>query len=160
MHERRAGQKEKTGDHDRDEQPNIEASSHDPTLPSAIWPDAWNPTSGRSRTTNGPSIPFTGVRAIHRCHASIRVAATATRLNIGGTSRTCRLQCRRNGLLPPRRLTSPRCAVPAAEAQGVAEAVARIRPWDHWSPEIVIFLVAVILIVLVVIPLLIRNSGI
>ena len=44
--------------------------------------------------------------------------------------------------------------------KGSRKRLARIRPGDHWSPEILIFFVAVIVIVLVVIPLLIRSGGI
>jgi hypothetical protein len=43
--------------------------------------------------------------------------------------------------------------------KGSRKRMARIRPGDHWSPEILIFFVAVILFLVVVIPLLIRNGG-
>ena len=43
--------------------------------------------------------------------------------------------------------------------KGSRKRVAHIRAGDHWSPEILIFFVAVILILAVVIPLLIGNSG-
>jgi hypothetical protein len=43
--------------------------------------------------------------------------------------------------------------------KGSRKRVARIRPGDHWSPEIVIFFAAVILMLIVLIPLLIRNGG-
>jgi hypothetical protein len=42
--------------------------------------------------------------------------------------------------------------------KGSRKRMARIRPGDHWSPEILIFFVAVILILVVAIPLLIRNG--
>ena len=43
--------------------------------------------------------------------------------------------------------------------KGSRKRLARIRPGDHWSPEILIFFVAVILILAIAIPLLIRNGG-
>ena len=42
--------------------------------------------------------------------------------------------------------------------KGSRKRVARIRPGHNWSPEILIFFVAVILILVVAIPLLIRNG--
>ena len=43
--------------------------------------------------------------------------------------------------------------------KGSRKRMAHIRPGDHWSPEILIFFLAVILILIVVIPLLIRNGA-